>query len=181
MEKLDRVKILGPNIENRRSYFDNLGKHVLSKAQAPGHDGQLWVSSEFETPLAKIAFLGGNMEITEQELKAVNNEIAKSIEVLKEGFNDVVRTRELLEPQLLGMVQKIRDVRMNVSIELSKSLSTMRDVRKFFIEAEYKEEMERLERFVSLGERMKALIADGTMDAICDVSLKLAVGKEGPS
>ena len=76
------------------------------------------------------------------------------------------------------MIHKVRASRMTVTTELKQSLNIMKDVRKFFLESDFKIEMERLERFVELGERLKAMIDDGTMDAITDIVLKLAIGGE---
>ncbi|KKL81324.1 hypothetical protein LCGC14_1995850 [marine sediment metagenome] len=86
--------------------------------------------------------------------------------------------KQKLKKELDKLVQKIRESRMAVTLELKQTLSAMRDVRTFFLESDYEKEMERLERFVTLGERMKTLIQDGTIDAMCDVVLKLAIGKE---
>jgi len=55
----------------------------------------------------------------------------------------------------------------------------MKDVRKFFFESDHEEELKRLQEFVTLGERMKSLIEDGTMDAVVDIAIKLAIQEEG--
>ena len=117
-------------------------------------------------------------EVADQ-IKAINKETGESANILKRVYNEVNTTFEILEPKLVEVVQKIRSSRMAVTSELRQSLSIMQDVRRFFLESDHKKEMERLENFVALAERMKHLIDDGTMDAITDVVLKLSVNKEG--
>lgn len=136
-----------------------------------------FIRSKVEKNEMHFASTGAIMDITNRELKAINEETQESAKILKQTYNEVAATFDLLEPSLQIMIQKIRSNRMACVSELSAALSIMRDVRKFFIEKEYEQEMDRLERFVKLGERMRSLIDDGTMEAICEMSLKLALGE----
>jgi len=129
-----------------------------------------------EVNIGMISTVGLNMETADAFLRAINEEVGESSKILKATFNEVNATYELLEPKLAEMIHKVRTSRMTVTTELRQSLSIMKDVRKFFLESDFKIEMERLEKFVELGERLKAMIDDGTMDAITDVVLKLAIG-----
>jgi len=164
----------------------NLMKAASKRAQG-GYNSQLAVrgkrsSDYFELGTVwdelEYVLIGGKMEMTDVMLKKVNDEVKESKVILQNLVNEVKAVNDLLQPELLKTVLSIRTSRETVTRELSKALTTMRDVRKFFLESDYKEEMERLERFVALGERMKALINDGTMDAVCDMAIKLAVGEE---
>jgi len=125
-----------------------------------------------------FAMVGVMMETTDLELKEINKDVEASKEILQRLKNEITATHDLVEPELLKMIKRIREVRQTVSMELKQSLSIMKDVRTFFLEKEYQVEIERLDKFVVIGERMRALISDGTMDAVCDIILKLTV-KEG--
>jgi hypothetical protein len=131
-----------------------------------------------EVNIGMISIAGLHMETADALLRAINEEVGESSKILKATFNEVNATYELLEPKLAEMIHKVRASRMTVTTELKQSLNIMKDVRKFFLESDFKIEMERLERFVELGERLKAMIDDGTMDAITDIVLKLAIGGE---
>jgi hypothetical protein len=65
--------------------------------------------------------------------------------------------------------------------EISQSLQALRDIRKFFIESDYATEVGRLREFVALCEQVQRLKENGTLDAISDAILRLAVApaKEG--
>ena len=121
---------------------------------------------------------GLRMENDAEALKMISEEMRNGSEELQKTVNVVMKTSEQLAPLLNNMITETRDMRMTVTTELQKSLKLMKDVRKFFLEPDYKEEMKRLNEFVLLGERMKALISDGTMDAVCDAAIKLAVGDD---
>jgi len=54
-------------------------------------------------------------------------------------------------------------------------LCELRDIRKFFLESDYKTEVERLERFVSLCREIKALKESGLFDAVCDTAIRMSV------
>ena len=137
-------------------------------------DDKYLITEQFEL-IANIGKVGIIMEATPALIKEVNAEAMDSREILRQLANDVTVTAKMLHPQLISMTKKIRESRQTVTIELNKSLTLMKDVRKFFLEKEYKVEMERLEKFVQIGERMHALIENGTMDAVCDVILKLSM------
>jgi hypothetical protein len=122
--------------------------------------------------------VGVYMESANDFLKQINEVAGESAEILKKTYNEVNATYELLEPRLIKMIKDIRGSRMAIVTELKTTLATMKDVRKFFLESDYKKEIERLERFVVLCERMKILIDDGTIEAVCDIALKFAIGNE---
>jgi len=123
----------------------------------------------------------GVMNMTENAAmlaESIVEQAEQANEQLKSLINESRATYSILGPELLEMVHKVRDCRMSVTTELQKTLRTMKDVRGFFLESAYQQEMDRLERFVALGERLKALIQDGTLDAVCDAALKLAIGAD---
>ena len=122
---------------------------------------------------------GEKIEIMKQELLETATEAEEALEKVRGIYNNIVATYDQVQPHIKEMVTSIRSAKQGVVFELSSALTLMKDVRKFFIDSDYKEEMERLEAFVKLGERFRELIKDGTFEAVCDASLKLAVGKEG--
>jgi hypothetical protein len=128
----------------------------------------------------KVEFLGA-VRIMENAVglaEKVNEEVVEMADNMKQLLNELRGTYDVLGPELLNMVRELRNSRMTVTTELQQSLKIMKEVRSFFLESDYKHEMERLEAFVGLAERLKALIHDGTLDAVCDAALKLAVGPE---
>lgn len=175
----DFIKVMGPGAENKGTPFTLLSKSMMQMVMAP--DGSSIDSSgdrvyrrKILTDENQLIMLGVRMEKTSALLNKVNEEVKESSQILNDLWNETTATYELLEPELLKMIKRIRDTRMTVTMELNQSLVIMRDVRKFFLESEYDKEIKNLERFVVIGERMKALMQDGTADAITDIMLKLA-------
>ena len=163
---------------NRRP-FDCLLTRVFAKAVQKIQSGGIGKPSSYDSdsdPDINYALIGGYMETSNIMLEEVNKEAEESKKILQKLCNDMKAMSDIVHPELLKMIRDVRTSRMEITTELQKALTAMRDVRKFFLESEYTEEMNRLEKFISLAERMKALIQDGTMDAICDVVLKFAVG-----
>jgi hypothetical protein len=67
----------------------------------------------------------------------------------------------------------MRMLRMSLETESKLALASAGDVRKFFLTGDHVEEVARLKDLVATIERLKALKADGTLDAIADTILKL--------
>jgi negative regulator of replication initiation len=85
---------------------------------------------------------------------------------------------DFVNPELMKMIKDIRSSRMTATTEIKQSLVELRDIRKFFLETDYEEEMKRLERFVNLCKEIRQLKADGTFDSICESALKLSMKGE---
>lgn len=71
-------------------------------------------------------------------------------------------------------VKALRDWRMTMEREKDTSLKALKELRQFFLEADHDKEMQRLSEFVRMCERLAALAADGTLEKVADVMLKLA-------
>ncbi len=125
-----------------------------------------------------IYMIGGYMEQVCKLIKGAKLEVEESKKSLEKIVNEVRVLNDAVQPSLLDLIKRIRDMRMTVVIEISQMMTMLKDVRKFFIESDYKTEIERMERFVSLCKEMQKLKADGTLDGICDSALRLAIGKE---
>lgn len=147
----------------------------IGESKRPGR-GKIYSSKSLSG--IKSNQIGGCMELQGEALKSINKEVEESRKILQGMSNDIRITADTIMPEMAKIVKKIRDTRMTITTELSKSLSMMRDVRKFFLEDEHSDEVDRLERFIGLSERLKSLIEDGTMNAICDIILKLEIKEQ---
>jgi hypothetical protein len=121
---------------------------------------------------------GSFMEETVELLNAVNAEVAESKARLEALANEVRALSDVVNPALAEQANALRTARMSVISEVNQSLTAMRDVRKFFFESSYEEEIARLERFVRVCREIQELKKAGIFDAVCDAAIRLAI-KEG--
>lgn len=119
--------------------------------------------------------VGSFMDHTAELLNAINQEVEESKVRLQELSNEVHAISGIVNPALAAQAEALRAARMTTVSEIQQSLNAMREIRKFFFESNYSEEMDRLERFVRLCREIKALKDEGTFDAICDASIRMAV------
>jgi len=115
------------------------------------------------------------METAAQLVSIANAEVEESRKTLERLKGDVDALSDVVLPVLLKHAQEIRSARMTVVSEVNTALTAMRDVRRFFLDAAYNEEMTRLERFVSVCKDIQQLKADGVFDAVCDSAIRLAI------
>jgi len=169
------LDILGKKWEKRKTYFNLLMAYIVKQAAV---NEQLFDRRKLEIPLRDFARSGNAMEITNEMMKKINEETKESKKILQDLSNDIKKIHDLITPELTKIVHDIRDKRMTIVTELQKSLNAMKEVRKFFLESDYQKEMERLQEFITTSERLKKLISDGTMDAITDIAIKLAIKEE---
>jgi hypothetical protein len=66
-----------------------------------------------------------------------------------------------------------REQRIALGSETRLLMSSLKEVRQFFLEKDYQEQINRLHDFIDLCERLKALKEDGFLDSIADTILKL--------
>lgn len=136
-------------------------------------DGKIQVN-----PMAfDYLMIGGFMEDTVMLLREVTKQAEESRKVLEDLSNQVAVIYDVLKPILLKQLSDLRNQRIGMVSEYRDILNAGKDLRNFFLESDYKEEIERLERFVSLCREIKSLKADGTFDAICDSAIRLAIGE----
>jgi len=100
-----------------------------------------------------------------QDARHAVNELLDGLGTDMRQFRDMTRT----------FVEEIRQIRMTMVTETSQMTKGLREVRQFFIGPDYKEEIARLREFVDLCERLVVLKQNGTLDAITDTMLRLAV------
>lgn len=108
-------------------------------------------------------------------LKQSNDELERSKKILQDLANEVTAMTDIVQPALEKQIGALRSARMSTVNEIRESLSSLREIRKFFIEDDYEVEMNRLERFVKLCRELQELKAAGVFDAVCDAALRLAV------
>ena len=113
------------------------------------------------------------MENVKSAIEEIHEDIEKSIDVLQQSYNELLKTHGLIAPQIIKMSKELREKRLALTTEIKSSISLMRDIRKFFLEKDHKIEIERIEEFLNVCERVKALIEDGTMDTITETILRL--------
>jgi len=116
------------------------------------------------------------MEVNKTLLDEINKEVKISKSILQEMANDCLAIQEILEPQLLHAIKRLRETRMTIRTEFSQTLNAMKDVREFFLDKEYEKEMSRLEKFVNIVSQFRELSNNGTLDAVSDTILKLSEG-----
>lgn len=114
------------------------------------------------------------MEDIAEIVRAITREMEQSKTELQSLANDVNALADVINPKLLDHIRKIRESRMTVIREVHESLTALRDLRKFFLEADYDKEVSRLERLVSLCKDLQVLKREGTLDAVLDSAIHLA-------
>lgn len=73
------------------------------------------------------------------------------------------------------LLDELRGTRFSAVSETTQMLSPLKELRQFFLGKDYDEEIKRLKEFVELCERLQKLKQDGTLDAVADTMVKLAV------
>lgn len=108
-------------------------------------------------------------------LTALNKELTESKAILQNLANEIRAVQDIVGPALMAHAQQLRSARMTVVSELQTSLVALREVRKFFLESDYADEMDRLERFVRVCKEVQVLKQSGVFDAVVDSAIRLAV------
>jgi hypothetical protein len=115
------------------------------------------------------------MEDSADLIRAGSAEVANAKREMQQLANEVGAISDFVNPRLLELVQHIRERRMAVVSEVQQTLTALKDIRRFFLDDSYPEEMQRLERFIVAVKAFQELKADGTLDAILDASIRLSV------
>jgi hypothetical protein len=97
-------------------------------------------------------------------------------ETVSELLRGIGYEMEQFEDNCRDHLNAIRGKRIAVVSEATQITNALKEVRQFFIGADYKTEMERLEEFVTLCERMQRLKDSGFLDRVADTMLNLAEG-----
>lgn len=126
------------------------------------------------------------------EIDEVNALLVRQIESLPKLSNPNVvaaqDARKIIDELLRGIgtdmekfksetkihLDDIRNTRFAMVTESSHIVSSLREVRQFFMGPDYKDEISRLKEFVDLCERMQKLKSSGFLDQIADTMLRLS-------
>ena len=185
--KQSRKQVLGKNSEKKFSKlpFATYVKAAIDESQAWASEKKLTYNEAHEAGEYAIDLCanqgmvaGVYMEQLLSELTGVRDELEEAKKTVQNLTNDIGTIGQLLEPELLKMIKNIRDHRQTISVELKKSLEIMKEVREFLLDKEHAEEMEKFKELVGWAAKLKKYSEDGTLDALVDTALKLAVGKD---
>jgi hypothetical protein len=136
--------------------------------------------SVLQTMSEPLMETGRDMEEAAQLLQATTAEVTESQAVLTQTMAELRTLTQTLGPMLLEQVRELRAARMAVLTETREMLAALRDVRKFFLEADYDKETTRLREFVTLCHELQALKTAGVLDAVCESAIRLAVREPAP-
>ena len=168
--------ILGPKWQKRGTPFNLLMRTFCNEAWVEKKQG--YRSDKLEANEGYFLRIGIIMETDVALLQKINEESKESSRILRETYNEVKKTADMLQPELSAMVERLRITRMTTTTELVKSLKVMHEVRDFFKHRDYKMEIGRLEKFCNLAERLNVLMKDGTLDVLVEIVLKLGEGEK---
>jgi hypothetical protein len=118
---------------------------------------------------------GGIVEDVTQLVQEANEQLKKSQEDLEKLVNQVRGLTDIVAPQLAQHIKELREARMSMLAETRQMLEALHDVRKFFLESSYESEMNRLQQFIAVCKELRALKQDGTLDAVLDSAIRLAL------
>jgi len=127
-------------------------------------------------PLTQAYMIGGYMENVTGAIRTATIEAEEAKKALQKTLNSTQETYDGLKPKLVAQIQAIRNMRLTTVTEMNAMLSAMKDVRKFFLESDYREEMDRLKEFVAVCKELETLKESGLLDAVSDTILKLTEG-----
>lgn len=116
------------------------------------------------------------MEDSAELLEAAVKQAREAKEELQEIANQTGAISDVIFPALTDHIQTLRNMRFSLTNEANQCMQSLKDIRKFFFDSDYHTEMERLREFVTLVKQLKDMQSDGSLDAITDAMLKLAVG-----
>jgi hypothetical protein len=98
----------------------------------------------------------------------------KIIEELCQGIGGEM---ERFDSDTRRHIETIRGKRMTMIAETSQMVGALKEIRQFFLGADYKDEIQRLSEFIDLCERLHKLKESGFLDTIADTMLSLSVGR----
>lgn len=121
--------------------------------------------------------MGALMEETVQMVGLAREEAERCKETLQDLKNEVSALADIIQPELANQVARIRSARMAATSEVHQALSVMKDMRAFFMEKDYKAEIERVDRFIRLCRELEDLKRDGVLDVVAELAIRLAVSE----
>lgn len=98
--------------------------------------------------------------------------------IVNELLHGIGGEMEQFRADMKTHMEYLRRNRSAVMTEVGTLLNALRDVRQFFMDADYHVELERLRDFVEVCERLKALKESGFLDDVAETMLKLSKADE---
>jgi hypothetical protein len=175
--------------QTNKQKYNNIMKHEITNVPAnPEHEGDTVMIGD---TVVKGHRVNGELLFKVEDMREVlmkwASDLPKQTEnaILPRAEDARKAVNELLDRLGMDMgdfrkltkefIEDIRQSRFTIVAEASTMSKSLREVRQFFIDKDYKEEITRLREFVELCERLVALKQNGTLDAITDTILKLSV------
>jgi hypothetical protein len=140
------------------------------------------VSEEFVEKEGVAVMTVADTEHDVRHALKIKQELLDKAKELDEVIRHMGETRGELEAHLKflrAVLEDFRQVRMALASESKLIMSDMRDVRKFFLEDDYKVEITRAAEFLDMAAGLKALLSPDFLEPLRDFILKLAENRGG--
>lgn len=159
-------------------FMDSMVINVTQRARIMNgeHATPQFRASIMNSAYSNVVTGGIIMERLVEAASLIREELDKNKHELEQTVNEMAVLGGKIQELMRGEILNIRETRMAIVREAGDTLATLRDIRKFFLDNDYKTEMERLERFTKMAKDLKDLLDDGTLNATADIMLKLSDG-----
>lgn len=117
--------------------------------------------------------LGKHMENITETLHITREELTEAKRDLQTLANELASVADIIEPALVDQTRRIRAARMVALDETRQALNALRELRAFFSDAGYVEEIKRMEHFVTICQQFKRLKDEGLLDAVVDMTKRI--------
>lgn len=131
------------------------------------------LEAELVAPVADL-IVRKKKALMDTDIVEYAQEVKLARRILEEATDNFREDVMNFTDELPKAVKNLRSWRMTMEAEKTLSIKALTELREFFLGHDYEKEMVRLSEFVRLCEKLKALSADGTLDKVADVMLKLA-------
>ncbi len=146
---------------------------LSAQAELEGHVDGAFVNDPLQLELTR-------MEAHEEQAiamaQAAMAEATDAVKSLKLTINELADISMVVQHKLMDHIHEIRGARMTITRELGDAMNSLRDVRTFFLHADYQVEVQRLRQFVDLCKELRELADSGLLDAVSSSILNLAEG-----
>lgn len=121
-------------------------------------------------------YMGGfAMEKATESMAVAKEELLDTREQLQTTLNDITVMCDRIQDMMKDQIEEIRGTRFTLVTETAQMMESLREVRKFFLDSQHQEEIQKLRAFVALCQDLRLFTSDGSLDTIIDSMLKLAV------
>ena len=115
------------------------------------------------------------MEKAAESMAVAKEELLDTREQLQTTLNDITVMCDRIQDMMKDQIEEIRGTRFTLVTETAQMMESLREVRKFFLDSQHQEEIQKLRAFVALCQDLRVFASDGSLDTIIDSMLKLAV------